>query len=140
MSLERVHVMSYTKEYLNNLSNEELRLLFEKRSITERKKGVRDSFEHCVTKKLLNECWPWKGPKSKKGYGYCKGPGERLAHRRVYIECRGPIPEGYVIMHLCNNPNCCNPSHLIVGTHKMNMEHKVMSGRQKGGRPKKQSK
>ena len=37
------------------------------------------------------------------------------AHRVAYEKVNGPIPEGVVIRHTCDNPICVNPDHLIPG-------------------------
>lgn len=52
-----------------------------------------------------------------------------LAHRAVYAEAHGPIPEGMVIMHLCDNPRCFNLEHLQVGTQQDNRIDCVRKGR-----------
>lgn len=43
-----------------------------------------------------------------------------MAHRVAYEIARGPIPEGMLVRHSCDNPTCCNPDHLLIGTHKEN--------------------
>lgn len=62
-------------------------------------------------------CWLWQLKRDRHGYGRVRrtGRGEalvQLAHRWVYEELVGPIPEGLVIDHLCRNPPCVNPKHL----------------------------
>ncbi len=79
-------------------------------------------------------CWEWTGrSKSKKGYGQIgsggKGGAHVLVHRLSYTIHRGPIPEGMVVMHLCDNPSCVNPAHLKAGTQSENIKHAVESGR-----------
>ena len=51
------------------------------------------------------------------------------AHRVAYEHKHGPIPKGMVVMHLCDNPACCNPDHLTLGTNKENMYDSVLKGR-----------
>lgn len=50
-------------------------------------------------------------------------------HRYMYERYKNNIPKGLVIRHLCNNPSCCNPDHLEVGTHKDNYKDMVESNR-----------
>ena len=54
-------------------------------------------------------------------------------HRYAYSREYGPIPEGLVVMHKCDNPPCFNPSHLFVGSNADNMADKVAKGRQARG-------
>ena len=38
-----------------------------------------------------------------------------------------------VVMHLCNNKLCCNPNHLILGTHHQNSSNALFDGLYKTG-------
>jgi hypothetical protein len=38
-----------------------------------------------------------------------------------------------VIMHTCDNPSCCNPKHLVVGTHAANVADRVAKRRSARG-------
>jgi hypothetical protein len=63
-----------------------------------------------------DECWPWLAAvHGRGGYGViCSGKrGHKvMAHRVAYELLVGPIPEGLVIDHLCENPLCVNPAHM----------------------------
>jgi len=79
-------------------------------------------------------CWPWKLKLSDKGLPYQSIEGKKyLAHRLVYELAHGQIPDGMVLRHKCDNPPCCNPSHLIPGTHQQNMDD--MKERERHGLP-----
>lgn len=54
-------------------------------------------------------------------------------HRYTFERCYGEIPEGMVIRHLCDNPNCINPHHLKLGTHEDNVRDRQERGRQAKG-------
>lgn len=59
-------------------------------------------------------CWRWGGNIGSTGYGW-KWLGRKkqvLAHRYMYEQEHGPIPDGLHLDHLCRNPPCVNPAHL----------------------------
>jgi hypothetical protein len=63
------------------------------------------------------DCWEWQASRSPRGYGKVKIKGRELrAHRVAYEAAKGPIPTGLIVRHTCDNPPCCNPAHLLVGT------------------------
>ena len=59
-------------------------------------------------------CFEWNLHRNKAGYG-CVGNG-RLAHRVSFRLFRREIPPGMNVCHRCDNPCCCNPAHLFLGT------------------------
>lgn len=77
-----------------------------------------------------NDCWEWCGTRSSLGYGHLtRKKGTRKAHRIAYEIAVGPIPVGMVICHRCDNPACCNPSHLWAGSQSENMKDCWIKGR-----------
>jgi len=81
-----------------------------------------------------DECWNWKGSITKDGYGlftmYYK---THLTHRLAWERRNGDIPKGQCVLHKCDNPKCCNPNHLFLGTHQDNMKDKSDKGRCRTG-------
>jgi hypothetical protein len=81
------------------------------------------------------DCWLWTGYINDSGYG-CFGVKHRnieRSHRVAYELWKGPIPEGYLIRHTCDNRKCVNPDHLIIGTNQDNANDRVERGRSRGG-------
>jgi hypothetical protein len=62
---------------------------------------------------FVTGCWVWQRARDKKGYGFVRVSGRnRRAHRVLYEQAKGPIPEGLQLDHLCRNTSCVNPNHL----------------------------
>ena len=75
-------------------------------------------------------CWEWQGKRNKYGYGVLQVEGRhRMAHRFAYELTYGPIPDGFLICHICDNPSCCRPDHLFPGTMADNMRDACHKGR-----------
>lgn len=78
-------------------------------------------------------CWPWTAYRLK-GYGQVWAGGKMvLAHRLAYELVNGPIPDNLCALHRCDNPPCCNPAHIFLGTQADNMADKTAKGRQSRG-------
>lgn len=67
-----------------------------------------------------NGCHEWTGAKNYDGYGVIWFEGYSWAtHRVAYELANGAIPqnsEKFWVLHKCDNPSCCNPEHLYVGS------------------------
>lgn len=75
-------------------------------------------------------CWEWTAGKSSRGYGTITVGGVNLgAHRFAFENFVGPIPDGMYVCHKCDNPACCNPSHLFLGTALDNNRDRNSKGR-----------
>lgn len=90
--------------------------------------------ERCKTNRETG-CWEWQEKSvDRSGYGLIKHRwfGEKFmyVHRIMYEIKNGHIPEDMIVLHSCDNPRCCNPEHLSVGTHYMNTLDMLMKDRQ----------
>lgn len=82
---------------------------------------------------LDTPCRLWQGQLNSKGYGCKTGGGRRvLAHRWVWEQINGPIPEGMIVMHRCDHPLCYRYDHLRLGTHADNSADMTAKGRDRG--------
>ncbi len=81
-----------------------------------------------------SDCWTWAGAKNEKGYGVV-GRDSRTpkAHRVAWELANGPIPEGACVLHKCDNPPCCNPAHLFLGSRADNNRDMNEKGRHRIG-------
>lgn len=85
--------------------------------------------------KQEGECLVWPGGKDN-GYGVT-GIGVRsegtsrgvFTHRLAWALEHGPIPPGMCICHHCDNPPCCRPEHLFLGTRADNNRDMFAKGR-----------
>lgn len=80
-----------------------------------------------------DECWLWQGGRTVGGYGkffrIINGIRQHCIASRVAYEIAKGDPTGYLVMHTCDNPPCCNPTHLQLGTDVDNRHDCVAKGR-----------
>jgi hypothetical protein len=78
----------------------------------------------------LFSCWEWIGYKKKDKYGQFYFDSKAQQSNRVaWILTYGEIPKGLFVCHKCDNPSCCNPSHLFLGTNRDNIIDMYKKGR-----------
>lgn len=85
-------------------------------------------------------CWLWTGCRMPTGYGQLRvfGKVSICSHRISWEITNGPLPQGTgfhgtCVCHRCDNPSCCNPAHLFIGSHKDNMNDRDRKGRVASG-------
>lgn len=80
-------------------------------------------------------CWLWLASRRSGGYGQFALDGRRRirASRFAWELTYGAIESNLFVLHECDNPPCCNPTHLFLGTHGDNMADMVAKGRTKSG-------
>lgn len=102
----------------------------------ENKKVDRDYlFTRRIKKAGPNECWVWDGRTDKHGYGYLT---VRDGYKTKSVKATRWVMEKHLgrklnpeewVLHSCDNPPCCNPNHLRLGTAKDNARDRVNRGR-----------
>lgn len=78
-------------------------------------------------------CWPWLLGRDRQGYGN----SVKIWDGEKWVQKRAPrvaffLKHGYwpnVVRHTCDNPPCCNDSHLLDGTHADNAKDRATRGR-----------
>jgi hypothetical protein len=86
------------------------------------RRPIADRLWEKVDRSGPDDCWPFAGSRDRHGYGQLSGvdaEGQkrpRKAHRVAWEVSRGNILHSHVVCHRCDNPPCCNPGHLFLGT------------------------
>ncbi len=95
------------------------------------------SFWSRVRKRRKDGCWEWQGYRTKSGYGMlqCRSISQQpmYAHRVAWELVKGKIPNGKHVLHECDNPACCRPSHHFLGTQVDNNLDRDKKGRTASG-------
>ena len=82
-----------------------------------------------------DECWEWQAARTNNGYGRFRLSRPRIvvrAHVFSYVITKGDT-NSLCVCHFCDNPACCNPKHLWLGTHIDNMRDCVIKKRNVSG-------
>lgn len=82
---------------------------------------LRAMIEECRCTLDPEACWPLHQP-----YMRIRGVA---AHRWIAAWRHGEVPAGRVVRHTCDNPNCINPWHLVIGSQAENVRDMLERGR-----------
>jgi hypothetical protein len=96
------------------------------------KEEIHRRFLSRVDQNAPNGCWVWVGAvnKERNGYGVFSAGRKMLrAHRYSYEYFIGPISDGLMVLHHCDNPACVNPEHFHLGKHKENANDRKIRNR-----------
>jgi HNH endonuclease len=90
--------------------------------------SARERFWSMVQK--TDGCWEWAGTLHRTGYARFYFRRKAAAGHRVAweLEC-GPIPDGLLVCHRCDNKRCVRLDHLFLGTARDNVLDMVAKGR-----------
>lgn len=92
------------------------------------RRNTPDDFWSRVQRGEPDECWPWIGPVTDRGYGKLSyGGKDRRAHQVAFFLEHGYYPPA--TLHHCDNPPCCNPDHLFAGINGSNNKDRAAKGR-----------
>jgi hypothetical protein len=77
-----------------------------------------DRFWEYVDRGKPDQCWPWLGSTTEKGYGQFRLPDRVVkSHRMAWAIAHNVTPDALRALpidvhHTCENNDCCNPAHL----------------------------
>jgi hypothetical protein len=86
------------------------------------KVNTRESILTEIDKSSATGCWRYPNKPNNNGYVEIRfNTVKTVSHRLVWQFLRGPIPDAFVLDHLCRNRTCCNPDHLEIVTEQVNI-------------------
>lgn len=99
--------------------------------LTQADEALKARFWAKVDQRGPDECWPWSKHCKDNGYGqFVIASGWHVtASRAAFALVNGPLADGEVVCHRCDNPPCCNPACLFKGTQIDNGNDCIVKGR-----------
>jgi hypothetical protein len=105
----KAHLKGYCRPHLNALET-----YGDPYKTQPRKPSKKKKLDYFISDKGCFECTSHSG---RSNYPTVSYYGKQIdAHRFVYEQMYGDIPEGLVVRHKCDNPKCINPEHMELGT------------------------
>lgn len=101
-----------------------------------KRRPFEDRFWEKVKELGDGDCWEWRAARINGRYGKINYEGRFISAHRVAYELAHNITltKGVCVLHHCDNPPCCNPAHLFVGSRKDNTQDMIHKGRNGYGR------
>lgn len=99
-------------------------------------KYEKEIIERILKNIKINEtnCWEWLKCTNQNNYGVIRAKRRNyLVHRLIFEIIKKQNIKGKLVCHTCDNPLCCNPDHMFIGTQTENMKDAQLKKRMKQG-------